>query len=109
MNELEWNVWIYDINARKIRSHNVFRHSSFRSSVEKLLASAASREEFADKLKSELMYYYWCKSEWEVVIRAWCGGNEEIKVDVYQQVMLNWELFLEYVWSHRKVRKERSR
>ena len=25
------------------------------------------------------------------------------KIDVYEQVMLNWNLFLDYVWSHKKV------
>ena len=25
------------------------------------------------------------------------------KIDVYEQVMLNWDLFLDYVWSHKKV------
>jgi len=51
-----------------------------------------------------MMYYYWSKSEWEIIIGPWCGGNntKEIKVDVYEQVLNNWDIFLEYVWNERK-------
>ncbi len=31
------------------------------------------------------MYYFWSKSEWEILIKLWCGGRDEKeeKVDVY--------------------------
>ena len=50
------------------------------------------------------MYYYWSKCEWEIIVGPWCGGRDtkEIKIDVFDQVMYNWEHFLEYVWNERK-------
>ena len=46
------------------------------------------------------MYYFWCKSEYEVVIAPWGGsiGANEVKIDIYTQVMNNWDVFLDYVW-----------
>lgn len=102
-NDMEWYVYRQDLNTNEIETFNVFRHASFSRDVEAELSRAKSKGDFAEKLKSNLMYYYWCKAEWEVLIRSWCGREKEIKVDVYQQVMLNWDIFLEYVWAHRKV------
>lgn len=50
------------------------------------------------------MYYYWAKCEWEVIISPWIAqhNDNEIKVDVYWQVMNNWDIFLDYVWNNKK-------
>ena len=63
-----------------------------------------SREDFEKELKNILKYYFWSKSEWEILIRAWCGGNgdEEIKIDVWDQIKWNWDRFVEYVYAMRK-------
>lgn len=59
-----------------------------------------TKDEFAEALRRSLMYYFWSKCEWEVLISPWCGSKKDkaIKVDVYWQVMNNWEIFLDYVW-----------
>lgn len=103
---LEWNVIRYNMNARKIEPFNIFDHYSFRKDVEKLLDKTnISREDFEEKLRKELMYYFWAKAEHEILIRAWCGGNgdEEVKIDIYEQVMWNWDRFVEYVWKKRNI------
>lgn len=99
---MKWNVYYYDINKRKIEIWNVFEHGSFVKYIKEHLKKYKTKEEFADKLKSELMYYYWSKSEWEIIISPWVGGDREkdsVKIDVYDQIMLNWELFVDYVWQ----------
>jgi hypothetical protein len=65
------------------------------------------KDEFAEQLRRDLMYYFWAKSEYEIIISAWCGGNgnEDIKVDIYTQVMNNWDVFVDYVWNSKKRRK----
>ena len=62
-----------------------------------------SREDFEKELKNILKYYFWSKAEWEVLIRAWCGsnGDEEIKIDVWDQIKWNWDRFVEYLWEMR--------
>ena len=72
---------------------------------EKHLKECPDKEIFAKELKSSLMYYVWSKSEYEIIISPWCGGRntKDKKVDIYSQVMLNWDKFVDYVWNFRKV------
>jgi len=79
-------------------------NSGIRKDIAKAVKQRKSKEQFAEILRSSLMYYYWSKAEWEVIISPWCGGmnTKDIKVDVFEQVMLNWDLFLEYAWNERK-------
>ena len=50
------------------------------------------------------MCNFWAKAEYEVIISLWCGGKntKDIKVDIYTQVMNNWNVFLDYVWNGKK-------
>ena len=100
--KLEWNVFRYDCNSRKIETFNIFV-GTFLKDVEKLLKQKISREEFGAQLKSALMYMYWARCEYEVLIKPWIGSEDvEEKVDIYTQVMLNWQHFCDYVWSFKK-------
>lgn len=101
---LEWNVYIEDFNGKKIKTYNIFDHPTFLGELKKI--SGLSKEEFLDKLERNLMYYFWSKCEWEIVLSSWPQRYEnskfqDKKIDVYSQVMINWEVFSEYVWEHR--------
>lgn len=88
-------------NARKIGPYNIFDHAAFRDEVEELLHKCKDKAAFAVELKRSLMYYFWAKAEWEIVINPWIIGSEkDVKIDVYDQVMLNWDIFVDYVWTH---------
>ena len=82
-------------------------HGRFREEVRKLLLKCTEKEAFAEELRRSLFYYYCSKCEWEVVIGPWCGdrGTKEIKVDVYMQVMNNWDIFVDYVWNEGKKQR----
>ena len=51
------------------------------------------------------------KPEREVTIRVYPNDfvREEKKIDVYDQIMNNWEIFIDYLWEHRKELKARKR
>ena len=72
--------------------------------MKKAARKVHSKEDFAKQLRTEVMYYFWAKCEWEVLIKPWVGskGNEEKKVDVCWQIMNNWDAFVDYVWNNRK-------
>lgn len=97
-----WNVYRYNINSRKIEVYNIFDHYNFNKDVVADLEKYRSREDFAKALKSHLMYYFWSKCEWEVLVSSWTDftSGGEIKIDVYDQIMNNWDVFLDYVWCH---------
>ena len=53
---------------------------------------------------------YRAKDETGIEIRVFPQNNryKDQKIDVYEQVMNNWDVFVDYVWEHRKELKERK-
>ena len=147
-----WNVYVGDFNSGEIKLYNIFNHWAFYDDCVKVKKRFKDdREGFAKEVRSSLMYYFWSKCEWEVVLQHWPSGElyglrktftmEEMyhglkypegkilaapdkrfqvrvfpehnrfndkKIDVYEQVMNNWDIFIDYLWEHRselKVRK----
>ena len=92
MENLVWKAYYHSMSGHEIRPFNIFEHE---------------KEAFAEELRRSLFYYYCSKCEWEVVIGPWCGdrGTKEIKVDVYMQVMNNWDIFVDYVWNEGKKQR----
>ena len=87
MKNLVWNVVTYNPNKNVMEQYNIFNHYKFAEAVEKMLERHADdKEMFAEDLDSELMYYFYSKSEWNI--------------DVYCQVKMNWEAFVDYVWAN---------
>ena len=107
---MEWNVFYHDFNKQKIVVFNIFEHWRFNDDVKKSLKKFDNKEEFAERLKRDLLYYFWSKCEYEIVITSWCGGRntKDIKIDVYDQVMNNWDIFVDYVWSNKKQQRKKS-
>lgn len=98
---MEWNVFYHDINKQEIVTFNIFKHDTFNNYVKKHLKECSDKEEFAEALKRELKYYFWAKSEYEVIISPWVGGRntKDVKIDICRQVMMNWDIFVDYVWN----------
>jgi hypothetical protein len=105
-NELVWNVFYHNSNAKKIEFFNIFDHWKFKEEVEKALKKSKTREELEKAVKSELMRYFWSKYEWEVLITPWPEREDEtIKVDVYWQVINNFDRFVDYIARNKGFRK----
>ena len=127
-----WNVYREDFNNKAIVTYNIFDHGGFARDVKKLLEEDITKDEFANQLKRSLMYWFWCKSEHEVVITSWpvyidkteldrinaeyeehnnkwghypykinVSPDVGEKVSIYDQVMMNWHQFIEYVWGNK--------
>ena len=101
--KLEWYVYYHNINSQRIETYNIFDHRTFNKYVNQHLEECQTKEEFDNALESELRYYFWCKAEWEIIVSPWCGDRDtkEVKIDVYDQVMLNFDLFVDYVWKNK--------
>ena len=106
---MEWNVFRINVNARKVEQYNIFNHYTFRKYCAKIVKDELSRDEAYEQLKRELMYYFWCKVEWEIWIENAFDDKGEYtkKVDVYTQVMMNYDKFFEYFWNNKdELKKE---
>ena len=153
-----WNVYVGDSNSGEIKPFNVFNHYGFYHDC--LKAKKKYKEDkagFAEAVKHSLMYYYWSKCEWEIVLQHWPSGEcysmrrealagkfceamasignsydesdlwavkpdsmvtihvfpmrnryNDKKIDVCEQVMNNWDVFIDYLWNNRKELKEKE-
>ena len=97
---MEWNVYYHDINSGEIKPWNIFKHCRFKKDVDDLAnQKGLTTDEFGKQLKSLLFYYFSFKSEYEIVISPWVGRGEPVKVDIYSQVMMNFDVFASYCWN----------
>lgn len=103
---MKYNVMIYGLNDGKFKSFNIFDHVSFREEVMKELAECETKKDFATKFRSTCMYYYWCKSEWEIITKPWLGRGEEEKIDVWYQIEQNFDMLVNYLWKDRYIYAE---
>jgi hypothetical protein len=64
-----------------------------------------SRNDFARHLRSHLFCFFCSKCEYEVLISPWTGNKEKgtIKIDIFDQVMMNFDIFVDYVWNSRRI------
>lgn len=101
---LEWNVYIENINKRMITTFNVFEHYSFYKDLKKEIKIYENIEEFSDRLRRIVMYYFWSKCEYEIILTCWPKWDKfkEEKIDVYSQLNLNWDKFVNYIWENKK-------
>ena len=101
---LTWNVYISDFNGRKMDVHNIFEHSGVEEDLRKIAKKFTGKEDFAREVRRSLMYWYWSKCEWEIILSHWppLRGAREEKIDVWDQVNLNWQVFIDYLWENRK-------
>lgn len=99
---LVWNVFYEDFNARRIVTYNIFNHGGFYDDCCKA-AKLKTKEEFEEAVKRSMRYYYWSKCEWEIILTAWPPRENfhDEKIDVYDQVMMNWDVFIDHLWENR--------
>ena len=107
-----WNVYVGDFNNGTIEIYNIFNHYSFKEDCKKIAKKfAKDKDGFTEGIKHSLMYYFWSKCEWEIIIEQWPVSEKQNsrfkdeKVDVYDQVCLNWDIFIEYLWNNIKELK----
>lgn len=95
---MKWNVYYHDFNAQKIIKWNVFNHGTFKKEVDTLLKEKIDKDGFSEKLKREVMYYFWSKCEYEIILSPWIGRADVTKIDIYDQIMMNFGSFVDYCW-----------
>lgn len=110
----EWNVYIGDFNGKRMETYNVFNNGGVVEDCRKAYKKHKDdKDAFLENIRLILKYYYWSKCEWEIILSLWPPRENQqvMKIDVYDQVMLNWPIFSEYVWNNRdefKVRRKRK-
>lgn len=107
--DLKWNVYRYNFNADKIEIYNVLSGKFFLEEIKKIMKKHRDkdRSEFSEALKREMMYHFWSRCEWELIIEItednhiflipWVGSREpdEVKIDVADDESFDWRGFAE--------------
>lgn len=102
---LAWNVLIEDANKKCIAIYNIFNHGGFLKDCREAVRQAdGDRMVFEKLIQNDLQYYFWARSEWEIILSAWPPHSDfdGAKIDVYDQIILNWTQFIDYLWAYRK-------
>lgn len=101
----EWNVYYYDFNSRTIKVRNILKSQNVIKAIIDATKKHSEKEDFGEEIRKTLMYHFWARAEYEVLIRGWCSAKDEqeMKIDIYEQIKINWDAFLDYVWNSRKI------
>ena len=110
---LTWNAYYEDFNGRRISTFNIFEHTAFFDGCVKAAKKCTTKEDFSEMVRREMMYYFWSKCEWEIILTSWPPTRPEVnfrdeKIDVYDQVRLNWDVFIDWLWENRKELKKKK-
>ena len=95
-----WNVWIWDFNHDALKAYDVMPIILTGLKSYKKKEFPTTYEDFCEILDREAAYYFWSKCEWEMIIHGWPAQKNDEKVDVYDQLKLNWDKFAETVWKY---------
>lgn len=101
---LEWNVYRCNMGNDSIETFNIFHSYKFTNGCYKLIKSRKyNKENLKEQVAKELQYCFWSKFEYEIVITPYGSKKQQAVVkDVFDQVMLNYNIFFEYLWKHKK-------
>ena len=56
-----------------------------------------SDEDFEEAIRRSLQQFFWNRCEYEILLASWPGEEILEKIDVFQQVMTNWNHFIAYL------------
>jgi hypothetical protein len=113
-NSLTWKVKRHDCNSDKICDYDVLKYRE--DFIKKLKKQCGTKEEFAEKMRREMMWMYWSRAEWELIIEIdendrvwlspWVGSRNpnEVKIDVTDVADFDWHSFAEDHILHKGYR-----
>jgi hypothetical protein len=105
LNVLTWKVKNYFWNHDTVSDYDVLQYRA--DLVKKLKKKCANKSEFSEEMRREMMWQYWSRAEYEVIIeidednRIWikpwvgCTNPEEVKIDVTDDESFDWRGFAE--------------
>ena len=115
---MSWKVKNFNMNSQAIEDYDILKYRE--DDIKKLKKQCATREEFAEELKHEMMWQYWSRSQYEliieitddnhVVIGPWvgCREPEKVKIDVTDDDSFDWKDFAE-CHIDRQIYKDRAK
>lgn len=94
----------YDINRQKFEAYDIMPYLIERYKKEK--KKPKTFEEFKQFIKSESMYQFWGRCEYEIILVDWPCKRVEEKWDVYDQIMMNIDIITDIMIKECKPKRK---
>jgi hypothetical protein len=99
-----WKALLFDVNSKQLEEYDVLKYRE--KLVKDLKKKCATKEEFVDKLNRDLMWQFWSRCEYEMIlyvengrvfVKPWAGVGdpEKYAVDITDRTDLRWPAFAE--------------
>ena len=103
---MKWNVLLKDSESARFKPYNIFDYDAFRISIEELFKKQHPKDRFLLELERETDYFFRAQIEWEMLFPPMNIAKHSKynalawhKIDVYEQLRVNWERFADYMWA----------
>lgn len=104
MDRNKFYVLIWDVNKDTIKHYDVLPY--FRNAYEKRVIDKSEYfkipttiDEFKKFVEDESMYQFWARCEYEMIIHGWPVENNNYKIDVHEQIMMNIDVISEILYN----------
>lgn len=107
---LKWYVLNHDFNKNTIEKWNIFNSSRFIDGLNNLLKKYTTFSDFKEKLEKELMYCFWSKAEYEIIVGGLFAKEDKdfFKIDIYSQVKPNLDILANYIIDEVNKKKRKK-
>lgn len=96
-----FNVLIWDINNDELIHYDIIpyllRQYNKTKKMDSYKETPESRDEFREFVKNEARYQWWSRCEYEILVSDWPKHGKEIKIDVYDQVLMNLNIITDII------------
>lgn len=101
---LKWYVLKEEFNSRDVKPYNVLK--GWEDDIKKARKKCKTRQEFKDWLNREFRYYYWSKSECEIIVAGLFAKSDKDykKIDIYYQLEPNLDIIVDYIIKEMKFK-----
>lgn len=98
-----FNVLIWDVNHDELIHYDTIPYLLTQYNETKKMDSykqtPKTRDEFKEFIKKEAMYQWWSRCEYEILVSDWPKHGKEIKIDVYDQVLMNLDVITDIIMN----------
>lgn len=85
-----FNVIWYDFNGKTFKPYNVIPY--FVDEYERAKKKPKTFDEFKEFIKSNSMYMYWSRCQYEMILSDWPSSGVQEKWDIHKQIMMNLDI-----------------
>lgn len=95
---MKWNCFEWDINRDKLVWFNVLSDDLL-DDIKKAHTKKQinNKEDLSNIVRIWAMHHYWSKCEHETLITDFPKYKNEYKMDVFEQLQNNWQIFIDYL------------